>query len=331
MNLFSSFQKNSQFSKQNEVIHQLSSQFSHQDFSQVIKERKLLVSPSGRYFAQLQKKDPKRKTLELIYDKKHFPTDISQGVLLLVNPQEIIFWGKNQKTGFSGTYSMGQNGLTFLERLDFLDQVIPSPAGLMLRGHNSNDNANLNRYILPHNKGFILTKKNTSISLYKNGEVTFIEERYEILQHTIWKLNGSVEIIRNFPDHKRVQVLPWQEGFAYLLDEEDFFVFEGQNKLQKNKNFRYEYSGKVKNFWAGPNYKHTFFLVERPERGNLEQPFQQMFFDGKVVKGSAGYFQMKTDDLRWSRDGEHFIAHIKMFYLDFYLLLLINPELNPHQ
>lgn len=298
------------------AIHQLPRDPSTQEFSRVLREQKILVSPSGRHLACLWQNQSNQPHLDVVHEQRHVRLPISQGSILWVAPKQLLLWGQGISGHPSGVFLVSDQAVAFLQRLDRLDQIIKTPAGPMLKGGNHDDEPGFERYILPQGQGFALVADNGSISIHGDGRVSFIEEHLGRVCHNLWNRDGSLEEIREFDPRAQVRVLRWQDGFAYIIDQGDSFSFDTVGIEMFDFEPHQVLPGQVEYFWASPSQKHIFFLVKRPERGRLDCSYRQLYLDGQLVEDADGFFQMGPDDLRWSRDDSQFITRVKMHQLD---------------
>lgn len=296
------------------TIHRLPHQIDRGKFSQILEERKLLVSLNGRHLSRIRISERESSCLEIVHQDRHRPTPIAQGVLLWVTSKQTLIWGQGVDHQPSGIYSVSDQGISLLQRLDRLNRIIRTPSGPMLHGTNVNDEHLVDRYLLPHGRGFVLARGNMSISLHRNGQVSLIEECQGRLRHNLWSRDGSFEEIRSFTSHEQVRVLPWQEGFAYVIDHGDDFVFETEGIDMFDFETYRELPGQIEFFWVSPSQKHIFMLVTRPERGRQGCAYRQLYSDGELVPSADGYFQMGPEDLRWSRDDSQYVVRIRRHF-----------------
>ncbi|MBU0646639.1 hypothetical protein KJ611_04190 [Patescibacteria group bacterium] len=298
------------------IVHHLPHLVSAQTFSQIVSERKLLVSFSGQHLAVLQNNDCLVDHLDVVHQNHRTCTPITHGVLLQVAPKQILIWGQAPDQQLSGVYCVDHRQARLLQRLDRLDHIIQTPTGPMLKGANNDDETCFDRYVLPQGLGYLLTQGQASVSILTDGRISAVEEKQGRLCHSLWHPDGSLEEVKNFDPRQRVRVLPWQDGFAYVIDQGDSFVFETEGIDLFDFETHRELSGQVEHFWISPSQKHVFLQVRRPERGRLSCSYRQLYLDGQLVEDADGYFQMGPDDLRWSRDDSQFIARMKICRLD---------------
>ena len=109
--------------------------------------------------------------LDVIHASRRTCTPIRGAVLLWVTPNKTLVWGQGTADRPSGVYSIIGRQAQLLQRLDRLDQIIQTAFGPMLQGANNDDQEGVNRFILPHGQGYILTQSNASISLHRDGRI----------------------------------------------------------------------------------------------------------------------------------------------------------------
>lgn len=299
---------------QSQPIHHLGFAHTSAEFAEILNERKLLISPSGRHVAQIR--GGRCHRLDLEHPSGRTCTFVTQAILLWVTPQETLFWGQGQTGQHSGVYRVRRQKSRLIERLDRLDLIHNTINGPLLCGANEGDDPKTVRFVLPNRGIFILANEPTSLNVRLDGAISLLEARAGLLCHSCWHPDGSLQDIRVFGPNEQVQVMPWQEGYAYITDHGDTFDFDTFEIDMFDFEPHQTLPGQIEFFWASPSQKHIFFLVRRPERGRLGCDYRQLYLDGELVEDADGYFEMGPDDLRWSRDDSQFITRVKMHQLN---------------